>query len=888
MRKVIIILLSITILFSCAVPAFAEKEGEVQPEACKNLYIETEEEFLSFVRDCRLDSYSRNLRVYLKKDLNLAGMNFRGVPIFCGTFYGNVHTISGISLREEGSYQGFFRYLTDTAGVFKLSLEGKVHPQGSAARTGGFAGSNAGVIKGCSFRGEVSGTDRVGGIAGINRVTGVIEDCEVFDTVHGNHFVGGIAGENMGLIRSCKNSSDVNATESQNKVDLSGITLETISGVEAANTVTDIGGIAGTNGGVLRNCDNLAVVGYLHIGYNVGGIAGSQQGYMENCRNFGQVFGRKEVGGIVGQMEPVIKMEYSVDTLQILEQQLSGTAALTSQAAANAKNNALSLDGQLSELQGQAESALNAVETLLPDPEHPKFPDKDSIIAAHSAFNSSMTAMQGTMSGIASSTASAAATLESDIKSISAQLNAMGRTLNEATENIGATFTDISDQDTDDDYSGKIENCSNSGQISGDLNAGGIVGAISWESDLDPEKDIQVTGENSLKFDSEVRAVVVRCKNKGEITVKRRNAGGIAGWVSMGLVRDCGNSGRILAESAQYVGGVAGNSTGFIRNCRTKCEIAGRQFVGGIAGSGTVVTSCRSVAKIEEVTEQAGAILGSWEKSRTDSNEDFQGNYYLAMDEDWGAVDGISYAGLGEPLSAEQFYALPDLGELFLNSTVTFLAEDGTETEVVLTPGAVLDDSKVPEVPVKTGYVGEWKNLKAQIGKGVFFDQVYLPQYTAYRTSIRSEEERADGRAVLLVEGEFPQAGRFAMERLTNLPYSVHKDEKGIEGWEIPELQHSGEIQLRYGAPEGYDPELLKIIIQGKDKNLRVAETRVSDSYLVFSVSPDDWAFYIMSRPEPTPWLRYIGEGVLSAAVIALVIFLVCRKRKKKKAAGKK
>lgn len=877
MRKIMLVALCFCILFSCALPASAEEENA----PAVKLNIETEDDFLEFAEKCRLDSYSQNLEVYLKSDLNLTGKIFNGIPIFCGKLYGNDHTIEGISIQGEGSNQGFFRYLTESAEVYKLHLKGKVNPQGSSAKAGGFAGSNAGSIKNCSFEGEVSGSDRVGGIAGFNRVDGVIDQCEVSGTVHGGHFVGGLAGENMGVIRSCVNDADINAEANQNKVDLSSITLETISGVEAANIVTDIGGIAGTNGGVIRNCDNQAVVGYLHIGYNIGGIAGSQKGYLFGCRNFGPIFGRKEVGGIVGQMEPVTRIEYTEDTLQILEQQLAGTAALTSQAAANAKNNALSLDGQINELKGQAETARDAVESLIPSRDNPKLPDRDSIVAAKNALDSSMTSMQNTMTGIATSAGNAAKALESDIRAISGQINAMSHTLNEASDHFGATFTDVSDEDTEDELTGKVADCSNSGPISGDLNAGGIIGAIAWENDLDPEDDIQFSGENSLKIESEIRAVVLNCRNKGKIEVKRRNAGGIAGWVSLGLLRDCSNSGRIEAEDVQYVGGIVGNSTGFIRSCNSKCEITGQRYVGGIAGSGTVVTDSRSIAKISGAAEQTGEILGILNLSRNDTVENFRGNYYMVADQDLGAVDGICYADRAESLPQEQFYSLPELDSVFSDSTVTFLTEEGTETVITMKPGEILDPSLIPAVPEKAGYVGEWENLAETGEDGVFFDRTYKTSYTAYRTAIESAEEREDGRAVLLAEGEFAGGGRFPLEPISDLP-ATEKDETAVEGWKVPDLEQTGGIQLRYGAPKEYDPELLKVMIQDHDGSWREAEVRISESYLIFTAAPGDRAFSVIAVPEEIPWLLYIGSGVLGVTLIALAVILIVRKKKKK------
>ena len=66
----------------------------------------------------------------------------------------------------------------------------------------------------------------------------------------------------------------------------------------------DLGGIAGLNTSVIKYCDNYGDVGYPHTGYNVGGIAGRQSGRILGCTNAAEVTARKDVGGIVGQVEP--------------------------------------------------------------------------------------------------------------------------------------------------------------------------------------------------------------------------------------------------------------------------------------------------------------------------------------------------------------------------------------------------------------------------------------------------------------------------------------------------------------------------------------------------------------------------------------------------------
>ena len=78
-----------------------------------------------------------------------------------------------------------------------------------------------------------------------------------------------------------------------------------------------------------------------------------------------------------------------------------------------------------------------------------------------------------------------------------------------ASQNVGATFKDVSDSDTAKDLSGKVESCLNYGAVLGDRNVGGISGAMAMENDLDPEDDWQVNGDSSINVATELRAVLL-------------------------------------------------------------------------------------------------------------------------------------------------------------------------------------------------------------------------------------------------------------------------------------------------------------------------------------------------------------------------------------------
>lgn len=854
MRKRIFgVVLACLLLVSSALPvSAAKKEPEKEP-----LTITTVEEFLVFAENCRLDTYSADLTVSLAADLDLSEHAFYGVPIFCGTFEGNNHRISGLNMTADGSAQGLFRYLTETAVVQDLNVEGEILPQGSRSTVGGIAGSNAGMILRSSFKGTVSGSDGIGGIVGVNGVSGVIENCFVQGSVSGNHFVGGVAGSNYGVIRSCVNQARVNSTSQDNSVTLSDVTVESITNTEYTGTATDLGGIAGTSSGVIRSCKNEAVIGYRHMGYNIGGIAGTQSGYVVDCENVGSVYGRKEVGGIVGHMEPFSVIEYSRDGLQILEGQLKTLSGLTNQASSNAQANAGAITTQLGELQNHTETARDAVGVLL-DIRN----DADTITAAQSALSSSLSGMRGSVDEIGSTATDTAVSLSRDMRAITNQVNSMGRTLSQVSSAIGGTFEDVSDADTAKDQGGKVEACVNRGSVFGDLNIGGITGAMALENDLDAEDDWTVSGSSSLNVSGEIRAVVLGCENYGDITGNKRNVGGITGWQYMGLVKESNNFGVIDASKADYVGGVSGRSSGFIRMSSAKCTLYGQTYVGGIAGCAGIVSDCYSMVEVHGAKERVGAILGYVQEDDSDEEEPIRDNFYLVLSHDLGAIDGISYSGRAEPQEREVFVVQENLDESFRNVTLRFVFEKGDPVEIIVPLGGSVSKEEIPAIPEKEGYVSEWEGLSDADLSNILFDMEFHVLYISRDSVIASEEVRENGMPVVLVQGVFTSEASVHTAMTEDGP-SVGIGQVLQEVWKVELTESENVTAVRFCLPEGSDAEHVCMYVCSNDGVWREAEYTVDGSYAVVRFTSEDMAIAYASTPVLTYVLIVAALGAM-------------------------
>lgn len=372
MRTRKIISIAAAVVLALAIPAnvIAETAAPATPNssaagqtAKRELIISDAAGFLNFAENCRLDSYSKDLYVTLSADITLSG-EITPIPIFGGTFDGNGHTISGLNITGDGSYVGLFRYVQRGALVKNLTVKGTVSPAGSAEYVGGIVGSNSGNITGCTFEGSVKGINYVGGISGINENSGLISNCSSSGAISGEHLSGGIAGSSSGTILNSVSRCSVNTTASEAKLSIRDIDWDSIISQEEPSPMSDAGGIAGFSDGIIQGCENYGTVGYPHIGYNVGGIVGRQSGYVNNCVNHGEIFGRKDVGGIAGQMEPFRSIDFDEDTVQKLLDEMDILSGLTDRLIEDARSAGGAVNDEVQGLTWQMEKLRNSADDI--------------------------------------------------------------------------------------------------------------------------------------------------------------------------------------------------------------------------------------------------------------------------------------------------------------------------------------------------------------------------------------------------------------------------------------------------------------------------------------------------------------------------------------------
>ena len=832
------------------------------------------EAFLRFADACALESYSKNKTFSLTADLDLSSTDFEAIPYFAGTFKGNGHVILGLRLDGEGSRQGLFRRIAPGATVQNLNVKGTVTPGGSRSYVGGIAGVNEGSVEDCSFEGTVSGVENVGGIAGENAESGTVRNCSVRGSIEAEHQSGGIAGVNRGLISGCVNSGAVNTSDitpsSESHFDLASLTLDDF--LDLAN----IGGIAGDNSGSILNCRSSGDVGYRYTGYNVGGVAGKSSGYVANCRSSGAVRGRRDAGGIVGQLTPYAAWDLSEGRLDDLSNQIAGMNTLLSRAADDAQGLSLELVRELAQMADMSRVAVEELEDVIYRVQLNDVNILDGIAVDTEtgqvyyagdfgtvdtgALTTALYNMYGQTTVLAEAAGSGAGNLADDIVDIGTQMNRIFNSLFSALgglqENVKGETVDLSVSETYEHDVGAVSRCENYGPVEAENNAGGVVGSISFELDFDRENQLNVSDYLLNNAREYLFAVIRDCGSYSDVTAKQDCAGGIVGDMDTGAVVKCVGLGTAVSENGDYVGGVAGPSQGTISDCWARTVLSGSSYVGGVAGLGDCIRDCRSWTHIQEGREYLGAIAG-W------SEGEVSGNLYVTGRP--AGVDDVSRVGQATPIEAADLLAMQGAPEDFDSLTLRFVVEGKTVQTLELPFGGSVE--QLPEVPNKDTQYWKWDDFDRE---HIYHSMRVEGKYYAPNTTIGSGEEPPK----YLVEGVFYEGQSLHTADWTpDLPGKEILDSGTlyVDGYE-------GQLTVRLNQTEAGT-----LYTAGPDGTLEQTACTRDGTYVVFQL-PNGGSYAYVREEQGSNWL-YFCLGVGGAAlVIAAASLLLYRKRKKTKA----
>lgn len=742
--------------------------------------------------------------------------------------------------------------------------------------TGGVAGYNTGIVSGCTNEGTIGYEHvgyNVGGIAG--STSGYLLNCENTGAVYGRKDVGGIAGQALPYIAIEVSESTKEQLQRQLQE------LKTLTDKATADAGGAASGLGSQLAGMGSYLDSAAYAAdNLRATASLGGTASGAGGVTGGASlEIGE--GSAGAGGAIGAGSDT-SLDVSMPPLSVDGSHLAGAGAGV---GGYIDPSDVSLSGGT-----DGSGTLNASLQLSADASLP-------------GLSSALSGMGAQMRAIGSQTAALSETLQTDLQAVSDKLDEISTTVFDAMDaaQSGDLISDTSAQDPEAVTLGAVRGCKNRGAVQADRNVGGITGAMALEYDADPESDVSESLSTSERKQYELRAVLQRCVNEGDITAKKDCAAAVCGRMDLGLIDGCESYGSAESRSGSYVGGVAGICGAAIRNSFAKCALAGGSYVGGIAGAGvtdsltgggSLITGCVSLVTISRCEQYAGAIAGSDAGS-------FAQNRFVS--DTLAGLDGRSVAGQAEPVTYQalmQDESLPDALRAF---TVKFVADGAVVKTVSVQYGDALPDDAYPAIPAKDGQYGVWEPASPGF---IHADTTVTAVYHASIDALPSDAQRGDGRPVFLAEGTFtgddtlqaqPQAitpTAFG-ELSASVPEAIRKYVQNIADGHAPAARVAKSVieqwqlripddgtdthTLRYRAPDGQSGGV-DIYLMDADGVWRRAKTGESGSYLTFTAAGQTVRLAVLST-FPVWWV-WIVLAVLAALLVLLILHLAHRRGK--------
>lgn len=826
-------------------------------------------ELIEFANKCKYDSYSKDKIVKLTADIDVSGSDFKGISYFAGTFDGASHIISGFNVDYKGSDFGFFRYIAESGFITNLNISGSINVTGSQKNIGGIAGVNKGVINESSFSGKVNASTATGAIAGYNHENAKIVSCTSDADILATNQTGGIAGVNDGLISSCTSKSRVNTQELDTTLDIGGVDVGTLNLTQNVIDRNDMGGIAGESTGIISDCVNYGKIGFAHTGYNVGGIAGKQSGKVITCSNEGEIYGRKDVGGIVGQAEPDIESEYLNDrvddvqsSIDIINSTLNNMSSSMNNASSDVKSYTENIIDQYKELLDKLQDKLNGNNDN--DEKIEDFVDDISKDIENST-------VADDIHGVADTVDSEIRTIADSIERISAQIKNIGNTVTETMDVVTSDddyIEDISSADSAQNSDGVIAKSVNRGAVHGDINAGGIAGTMNVEYDVDPEYDLDITETTNVRLRSTVSDVVIYCINYGEVNSKKDCAGGIVGLQELGLVYGSEGYGTVKSETGNYAGGIAGNSASAITDSYSLCNVESEDYTGGICGKGYTMQNCISIPAILGDGEAKGSLAGIIESDGEVSTNIFVNDIY-------GGIDDINYSGKADSASYEAVMAMENIPDGFHRVTLVFKADGNVIDTKNIAYNANLGVSELPSIPDKDGYYAQWpENI---VSKPILQNTVVEAEYHVWIESVAGDIASQNDKPLFIAEGKFYDDNKITLSKCDtdnlsgDIEYSYAWKMRGTDvkdkgkktcHFYIKNTSGSSEVWYRDNADSGWVK----------------ADAKEHGSYMTAEI-PYEADFAVIHK-ESSNMIYYICGG--AAACIIVLAVIIIKKRKKR------
>lgn len=771
-------------------------------------------------------------------------------------------------------------------GTVGLGLDGGILDAEKVYHTGGIAGRSTGTIRTSRNEAAVgylhSGYN-TGGIAGIQN--GLISQCSNTGAILGRKDTGGIVGQFEPYIQMWYQEDTIQKL--QDEVD------ELLSQMGAlADTAEDTSNDTVANMEAFRS----------DIKEIRSGLQDNKQHYYDNIKAFSESLDRRldDLSVNIDDFDLELSNRNTRSDARDLSSQLARLEKLREELKATLLQDPLKakeLLEEMADLMGEIEdTALDLPVSLIDDVNNTADnlndqvdsirestkavralirENKDMLISDLKITDEDMSARYDAASAsldvLADRLKDANAETQGRIRSIRNQMNRISDTVDGEIEEVrekreGDLINDVSDEETEAPGNGMVLACINEGRVESDNNVGGIVGIIGMELSLDPENDLEIDGDASLRIDRTARAVVRGCTNRMDTVSTNDYAGGIVGRADAGAVSGNFNLGDVEATNGSYAGGIAGSSTNVVKKNYSLCQLTGKDYVGGIVGKGKHISGNYAMASIrsDEEGEFYGAVAG-------DADGEVYGNFFVW--EGLPAVNGVTYKTQAEALSYGELLAKADIPEEFRSFEVQYIADGEILGRVRLSYNQPVPPSEIPEIPAKEGYYAFWED-KGQ-NQGVNRNIRVCAQYRLWTTTIASDSKTGE-LPVLLAEGDFyPDTVLLADETDTGEWSQVP------EGWKVkaeyqyrlssPQMsdasgQNWDAVQLRVLIDQPEPTRELDIAVMEEDGSLVRLQARQDGSYLVFPASDAKGTFYILEKSQN--WYL-LGAGMAVAALFA-------------------
>ena len=608
---------------------------------------------------------------------------------FKGTFDGDGHQITNLTITGRNEYVGLFGYVRN-ATIQNCNVAGEVSGYNAVGGIVGAVDGKTNNILNCSFQGNVTGNVYVGGIVGQVQNQCEVSSCYAIGTVHGgNDKVGGIAGEGRGAIKNCYALADVSAGGKF------------------------VGGIAGDASSV--TIENCYYSGEVSARGSAGGIVGNVwRGTIQNCVSLAESVTGSNTNRIVGNIynltltnnyawsDPALSAD---DATGLNGADLTYTnGTLSKQFSEIFKNDSAwkFTDNGLPILKNTGGTQLSELPKCMTGVGFDGFGIKTNPYLIEDAEDLKLLA-EKVNSGETYTNKYFKQTADIDLKNepnwtpIGTMLVEEGRPFQGTFDGGGHQIANLTISNGG-QYGGLfgytegavIKSCNVTGEVNGYNCTGGIVGYANNNTHI------------------------LNCSFQGNVEGDGEERGGIVGHTSSGCeVSGCFVTGTVTGD--REVGGIAGSGVGTIKNCYALANVTATGVnAGGIAGKayGVTIENCYYSGEVS-AKDYAGGIAGYVSGAKTIRN-----CVSLAESVTGSNANRIAGGIFGANLTKNHSY---NRTQLVINGKITYADTDNADTavgkNVFVSAGRVMTDVQKGEVFAWTGFDKAIWSIPTEAGK---------------------------------------------------------------------------------------------------------------------------------------------------------------------------